>query len=1072
MVFSPVANVVMGELAYADINPSNIIISSTFGPTSGGDTLTFTSPEFQFNPINYTYNGTNGADGSPQTFIAPTDGDYQIELWGAQGNNATNGAKGGYTKGTISLNAGDTLYFHVGAQGVGAVGGYNGGASGGLSGGGGATDVRLENGAWNDEIGLNSRIMVAAGGGGYGQYSNIVRNFGYGGGLTGGTGTGNENGRGATQTSGGSGGTAYGGAGAGSAGTFGIGGAGITNASVGGGGGGYYGGGGGSNSACCWGGGGGGSSYVSGLVGSVAIAGQSDRSPRQDSSDNLCANGTTDPVCSEHYSGKVFSDTLIVAGNAEMPTPSGGTETGHAGNGYARITNADLIGTTTLDNVTIDGTPCSDIAIISVQTFQCKTPAHTTGAVDIEITIDDDVITLPDAYTYWDYSPKNVSTLLSATITFSGGSLGGLSSNDIVVTFGTETGENITIVDDTTFTVDIPTSLSSGDWDVILSINNKAKTLGTIGTFGNTSLSRQFGPATGGVASDFSGMKEYSFPYTGSTSTFTAPINANYTFQLWGAQGNNATNGAKGGYTRGVIGLNANEVVYINVGGQGVGKTGGYNGGASGGLSGGGGATDVRLENGAWDSETGLNSRIMVAAGGGGYGQYLSYIRQSGYGGGLTGGGVSGSDGGGGGATQTSGGAGAGAYGGAVAATAGTFGVGGAGVTNINTGNGGGGYYGGGGGGNSGCCFGGGGGGSSYVSGLIGSVAIAGQSDRSPRRDSSDNLCANGTTDPLCSEHYSGKVFSGAQTIAGNSSMPSPTDNSTQITGNSGDGYATVSLLASVFIDGELCPLTANLTACTPAAHPAGSVDVQNNNFSNNELVTVGTYTYVDFAPKTGSFLGGETVTFTGGNFSNLTPADIEVKFDDLPATNITIVNDTTFTVTTPAHAAATVDVYVSIAGDAWTVEDGYEYTSTFITLSLSFNQINLSGTPNQLLSGYLTANVKTNNAGGYHLDIAAGDSGVDLVCTISDEKYYIEALEEVGLMLNNHWGYAVGDTDSTPNNWQGITVFPTPIKTSDSSTDLSQGEDTVVWFGAKATYDLPACEYTGEVVISLTPEV
>ena len=28
----------------------------------------------------------------------------------------------------------------------------------------------------------------------------------------------------------------------------------------------------------------------------------------------------------------------MTAGNASMPTPGGGTETGHSGNGYARIT--------------------------------------------------------------------------------------------------------------------------------------------------------------------------------------------------------------------------------------------------------------------------------------------------------------------------------------------------------------------------------------------------------------------------------------------------------------------------------------------------------------------------------------------------------------------------------------------------------------------------------------------------------------------------------------------------------------------------------------------------------------
>ena len=39
-----------------------------------------------------------------------------------------------------------------------------------------------------------------------------------------------------------------------------------------------------------------------------------------------------------HYSGYVFSNTVMKAGNVSMPKPTGGTETGHTGNGYAKIT--------------------------------------------------------------------------------------------------------------------------------------------------------------------------------------------------------------------------------------------------------------------------------------------------------------------------------------------------------------------------------------------------------------------------------------------------------------------------------------------------------------------------------------------------------------------------------------------------------------------------------------------------------------------------------------------------------------------------------------------------------------
>ena len=118
-----------------------------------------------------------------------TPGRYKIELWGAQGgsnfyNGGTEyfaGGKGAYTSGNITFTSNAELYFYVGGKGETSnkslkktAGGYNGGGSGDHDnqdnevdgGGGGATDVRLESGAWNNLKSLQSRIMVAAGGGG------------------------------------------------------------------------------------------------------------------------------------------------------------------------------------------------------------------------------------------------------------------------------------------------------------------------------------------------------------------------------------------------------------------------------------------------------------------------------------------------------------------------------------------------------------------------------------------------------------------------------------------------------------------------------------------------------------------------------------------------------------------------------------------------------------------------------------------------------------------------------------------------------------------------------------------
>ncbi len=119
----------------------------------------------------------------------------------------------------------------------------------------------------------------------------------------------------------------------------------------------------------------------------------------------------------------------------------------------------------------------------------------------------------------------------------------------------------------------------------------------------------------------------YDYSYNGSYYVFSAPVNGSYKIETWGANGNsNSTySGGTGSYNSGLITLNQNEKLYVYVGGTGSGDIGGYNGGGSittnqslqDGAPG-GGATDIRLKDGNWDSIDGLRSRIMVAAGGGG----------------------------------------------------------------------------------------------------------------------------------------------------------------------------------------------------------------------------------------------------------------------------------------------------------------------------------------------------------------------------------------------------------------------------------------------------------------------
>ena len=320
-------------------------------------------------PINYTGDTVFNFDytGAEQTFVAPVSGTYKVELWGAQGGDNGNGligGLGGYVSGNINLKEAKNLYIYVGGVGqinvsnnqdlgdnymneyFGSVaGGYNGGGASGTqsiysTSGGGATDIRINNGTWNNFNSLKSRIIIAAGGGGSSYHLGFVGQGGAGGGLIGQDGQSTKNPD--TRYSGGGTQTKYGYAGeVDFLGSFGSGGAGYLKKSPktlkidGGGGSGYYGGSAGDD----WGAGGaGGSSFISGHNGCDAIKEES-------TENNIIHTGQ-----SIHYSGLYFTNTLMIDGEGYrwtdkkeeqigMPSHSdNSTITGNTGNGYARIT--------------------------------------------------------------------------------------------------------------------------------------------------------------------------------------------------------------------------------------------------------------------------------------------------------------------------------------------------------------------------------------------------------------------------------------------------------------------------------------------------------------------------------------------------------------------------------------------------------------------------------------------------------------------------------------------------------------------------------------------------------------
>lgn len=269
------------------------------------------------NILKYAYTG------NVQSVTLPK-GIYKLETWGAQGGTYSSyyGGLGGYSVGTLTIENDTTLFIHVGGQPasnssnrVQTNGGYNGGGKGYNryysstytygQGGGGGTDIRI------GQDSLYARVIVAGGGGGSASQDDKATK--YGGGTTGGS---PQSGYAGTATTGGSNGNK---------GSFGQGGNVTTSGNnykygSGGGGGGWYGGAAGSDysdssSSTYRGKNGGGSGYV-----------------------------YTSSTASQYPSGCLLNSTYYLtdaktqAGNTSFPNTSTGTETGHSGNGYVRIT--------------------------------------------------------------------------------------------------------------------------------------------------------------------------------------------------------------------------------------------------------------------------------------------------------------------------------------------------------------------------------------------------------------------------------------------------------------------------------------------------------------------------------------------------------------------------------------------------------------------------------------------------------------------------------------------------------------------------------------------------------------
>jgi len=185
---------------------------------------------------------------------------------------------------------------------------------------------------------------------------------------------------------------------------------------------------------------------------------------------------------------------------------------------------------------------------------------------------------------------------------------------------------------------------------------------------------------------------------------------------------------------------------------------------------------------------------------------------------------------------------------------------------------------------------------------------------------------------------------------------PNPAPTVTSITPNSGttNGGTAVTIAGTGFLTGAtvkmggtsatvLAVVNSTLITATAPPHIAGAVDVVVTNTDTKTGTLTSGYTYTTapnpaptataINPTAGVTTGGTTVSITGTGFL----AGASVSFGGIAATGVALVNSTTISASTPAHAAGAVNVVVTNTdAKSGTLTNGYTYTAPTGTLALS----------------------------------------------------------------------------------------------------------------------------------------
>jgi len=235
------------------------------------------------------------------------------------------------------------------------------------------------------------------------------------------------------------------------------------------------------------------------------------------------------------------------------------------------------------------------------------------------------------------------------------------------------------------------------------------------------------------------------------------------------------------------------------------------------------------------------------------------------------------------------------------------------------------------------------------------------------------------------------------------------------------------------------------ITATTPAGS-AGAVSVTVTVNGQNASLANG-FSYVlppavsSVSPNSGPTAGGTAVTITGTNFV----AGATVAFGGTAATNVTVVNSSTITATTPAGSAGAATVTVSVSGQSGGLTGGFTYVAVSL---VSFVQGNYAApqSPQATVSVTFSA---AQNAGDLNVIVVGWNDTTATVSAVSDKS-------------GNSYIRAVGPTSISGSLSQSI-YYAGNVAAAAAGANIV----TVTFSGAAAYPDIRILEYSGASPIS-----